>query len=84
MLQEAVNINQSLFVLRRVITALSRNADEHLGGNGCSMVQSRQTMGCTEAVVVSKACAIPGVEAAPQLRQGVWEEPKNRRTRDFP
>ena len=32
LLQEAVNINQSLFVLRRVITALSRNADEHLGG----------------------------------------------------
>ena len=31
LLQEAVNINQSLFVLRRVITALSRNADEHLG-----------------------------------------------------
>ena len=28
--QEAVNINQSLFVLRRVITALSRNADEYL------------------------------------------------------
>ena len=30
-------------------------------------VQSRQTIGCSEALVaVSKACAIPGVEAAPQ------------------
>lgn len=59
--QEAVNINQSLFVLRRVITALSRNADEYLWRTVDRWPSLQKTSNLNDRQ--SEACALPRVEA---------------------
>eukprot|EP00434_Breviolum_minutum_P040442 symbB.v1.2.035936.t2/scaffold4956.1/size32453/3 len=57
--KEAVNINQSLFVLRRVITALSRNADEHVPYRESKLTSLLQHALGGKGFMVMLACLAP-------------------------
>lgn len=57
--KEAVNINQSLFVLRRVITALSRNADEHVPYRESKLTSLLQHAIGGKGFMIMLACLAP-------------------------